>query len=93
MGRHLRIEWRETAAELKTLYLKEKHPQRRTRLQALWHLRSGKMVKDVAAIIGIDNRVVQRWLSWYRHGGLAEILRRVSGHGAQGVSSYLSLRT
>ena len=79
MGRRLQIEWRESAAELKAQYLKEKHPQRRTRLQTLWHLRSGKRVKDVVEIVGVDTRVVQRWLSWYRDGGLAAIRQRVSG--------------
>lgn len=90
MGRHLQIEWNERADELKALYLKEKHPQRRTRLQALWHLRRGKMVKDVVAMVGVDRRVVQRWLSWYRQGGLAEIRQRVSGHGAPGGLAYLN---
>jgi transposase len=90
MGRYLQIDWGETAAELKVLYLKEKHPQRRTRLQALWHLRAGKKVKEVVEIVGVDTRVVQRWLSWYRDGGLAAIVQRVSGHGSTGVSSYLT---
>jgi transposase len=90
MGQRLQVEWQETAEELKALYRKEKHPQRRTRLQALWHLRSGKRVKEVVEIVGVDCRVIQRWLSWYRQGGLEEVLRRVSGHGALGVPSYLS---
>jgi transposase len=92
MGRRLQQEWEETAEELKALYGKEKQPQRRTRLQTLWHLRSGKRVQDVGEIVGVDCRVIQRWLSWYRQGGLSEVLRRVSGHGAAGVQPYLNRR-
>jgi transposase len=90
MGRRLQIDWQETAEELKTLYQKEKHPQRRTRLQALWHLRCGKRVQEVAEMLGVACRVMQRWLAWYRQGGLEAVLRRVSGHGASGVQPYLS---
>jgi transposase len=41
-------------------------------------------------IVGVDCRVIQRWLSWYRQGGLEEVLRRVSGHGVPGVRPYLN---
>jgi transposase len=90
MGRQLEVEWQESAAELKAQYQKEKHPQRRTRLQALWHLRSGKRMQEVVEIVGSPYRVIQRWVAWYRHGGLEEVLKRVSGHGAKGVSAYLN---
>jgi len=90
MGRRLRMEWQETGEELKALYLKEKHPQRRTRLQTFWHLRNGKRVQEVVEIVGVDCRVIQRWLSWYRQGGLEEVLRRVSGHRATGVPALLN---
>ncbi len=33
---------------------------------------------------------MQQWLRWYRHGGLAEVLRRVVGHQAQGKKPYLN---
>lgn len=92
MGQRLQVEWQETAEELKGLYLKEKHPQRRTRLQTLWHLRSGKRVQEVVEIVGVDCRVIQRWLSWYRRGGLEEVWRRVSGHGATGVPALLNAK-
>ena len=29
-------------------------------------------------------------MSWYRSGGIAEVLRRVTGHGTVGVSAYLN---
>jgi transposase len=89
MGRHVQIEWSESSEELKRLYKQERHPQRRTRLQALWHLRSGKRIADVVAITGVSYRSVQQWLSWYRKGGLSEVLRRVVGHHAKGGKPYL----
>lgn len=92
MGQGLQVEWQETGAELKALYMKEKHPQRRTRLQALWHLRNGKRIQDVVEMVGVHYRVVQRWVAWYRQGGLEEVLQRVSGHGATGVPARLSAR-
>ena len=36
MGRGPIVDWQESTLELKHLYQKEVHPQRRTRLQALW---------------------------------------------------------
>jgi transposase len=33
---------------------------------------------------------VERWLAWYRSGGLAEVLRRVPGHGAVGQRHRLT---
>ena len=90
MGRHLAVEWKESVEELKAQYQKEKHAQRRTRLQALWHLRSGKRIQDVVEIVGSPYRVIQRWIAWYRHGGLEEVLGRVTGHGTKGVAAYLN---
>jgi transposase len=90
MGRHLEIEWEQSSEELKGLYKKENHPQRRTRLQALWHLRRGKRIEDVAEVTGASYRSIQDWISWYRQGGLEEVLRRVVGHHAKGVEPYLS---
>lgn len=84
MGRQLQIDWRESVTELKVLYQKERNSERRTRLQALWHLRCGKKMKDVAELVGIAYRTLQYWVAWYRHGGLPEVLQRIKGHGNQG---------
>ena len=92
MGQRLQIEWHESAAELKASYQKEKQVQRRIRLQALWQLRQGKPLQEVAESIGTPYRVIQRWVAWYRQGGLAAVLRRVSGHGARGSKAYLTHR-
>ena len=91
MGRTLQVDWQETAEELKQGNRREKHPQRRERLFALWHLRNGKRIEDVSQLTGTAYRVIQRWVGWYRQGGLVEVLQRVTGHGTQGQAAYLTL--
>lgn len=90
MGRKLEVDWKESSGELKARYLREKHVARRTRLLALWHLREGKKQKEVAALIGMPLRVLERWVSWYRTGGIEAVLKRVKGHQAKGVPSKLT---
>lgn len=90
MGRALQVEWQETAEDLKQRYRQEKQVQRRQRLFVLWHLRQGKRVEEVAQMTATGYRLIQRWVAWYRHGGLVEVLQRVTGHGTQGVKAKLS---
>ncbi len=90
MGRRVKVNWQESSEELKHRYLKEVHPQRRTRLQALWQLHQGKRVQDVVDLTGASYRSVEQWLRWYREGGLGEVLRRVVGHQAKGKKPYLN---
>ena len=90
MGRGVKVDWQESSEELKHRYLKEVHPQRRTRLQALWQLHQGKRVQDVVDLTGASYRSVEQWLRWYREGGLGEVLRRVVGHQAKGKKPYLN---
>ena len=52
MGRRMKVDWQESCEELKQLYQKEVHPQRRTRLQALWQLSQGKRIQDVVDTTG-----------------------------------------
>ena len=68
MGGRLKVDWQQSSEELKNLYQKEAHLQRRTRLQALWQLRLGKRIQDVVDLTGASNRSVQQWLRWYRQG-------------------------
>lgn len=91
MARTLQVDWEENIAELKQKYREEKHPQRRERLFTLWHLCLGKQIRQVSEMTGTDERVIQRWVSWYRSGGLEEVLRRVTGHNTIGASAYLNL--
>ncbi len=82
MARPLQIEWAEDAQSLKTQYQKATDPQQRTRLHALWLVRTGQPMSAVAPLVGVHYRTLQTWISWYRHGGLAEVLqRRNGGHG------------
>ena len=90
MGGRVKVDWQQSSEELKHSYQKEVHPQRRTRLQALWQLRQGKRVRDVVDLTGASCRSVQQWLRWYRQCGLSEVLRRVVGHQAKGKKPYLN---
>jgi transposase len=89
MARPLRIDWQEDEKTLCCLYKQEKDHQGRTRLQALWLLRPGRSMKEVADLIGVHYRTIQEWVAWYRTGGVAEVLRhRRGGHG--GPERYLN---
>lgn len=90
MGQRIQIEWQESAEELKALYKREQHPQRRTRLQVLWQLRTSKRIADVVENVGVSYRAVQQWLAWYRAGGLEKVLRHITGHASRGAMSYLN---
>ena len=90
MGRRLQVDWQESVEELKQLYRGEKHYQRRERLLTLWHLRQGKQIKEVSQMTGRAERRIREWVSWYRSGGLVEVLQRITGHGAVGVAPQLT---
>jgi transposase len=92
MGRHLQVEWQETADQLQLFYRWECNPHRKMRLQALWHLRCGKRLQEVAAILGMCYRALQYWVAWYRVGGLAEVLRRIPGHGSGPTAKLTPIR-
>jgi len=82
MARQLHIEWHEDEQTLYELYRQEKDHQNRTRLQALWLLRQGRLMSQVAPLVGVHYRTLQDWVAWYRHGGLAAVRqRRHGGHG------------
>jgi transposase len=89
-GRPLDVEWQESAEELCRMAQQERDPHRRARLRAVAMLRRGKPITEVHRVIGVDYRTVQRWLGWYREGGLAELLRRVPGHQSMGRPPKLS---
>jgi transposase len=83
-GRPLVIDWRpeDGKAALKTAYRKERRADVRPRLQALWLLRSGRNVREVAGLVGVHERTVQRWVGWYREGGVAAVrAHRQAGRG------------
>ena len=83
-GRPFQIEWRaeDTAEVLRAAYRVEKDPVARSRRQALWLLRTGRSLAEVAAVVGVGYRTVQRWAAWYRRGGPAAVTApRAGGHG------------
>lgn len=84
------IEWGQSADELYTLYRAEPKVGRRKRLQVLWLVRTGTEAGEAARQAGVGERSVTRWLSWYRSGGLEDVLKRVPGHGALGSQCRLT---
>lgn len=89
MARKLQIEWHEDAERLGALYRAEKDTQNRKRLHALWLVRQGRALTEVAAIIGVHYRTIQEWLAWYRQGGVAAVLNHRHG-GERDRESRLS---
>src|SRR5690349_9723178 len=88
-GRKLTIEWaaEDAAASLYARYRGERRADVRARLHALWLVRGGHTTRETAEVLGVDERTVQRWLAWYRAGGLAPIEGRHAG--SQGAPSLL----
>lgn len=83
-GRPLVIPWADadTAEALWERYRKEMDGEVRSRVQALWLLRRGWKLQGVADSVGADYRTVQRWIGWYRRGGLEEVCaHRAGGRG------------
>ena len=75
MARPVSIAWavEDTAEALHAQNRVEAEPEVRTRLHALWLVRRGETPTAAAAAVGADWTGVQRWLHWYREGGLAEV--------------------
>ena len=73
------IEWQESAEELYKQFKREKEQQRRTRLQAMYLLRTGKLEREAAEICGVNERTIRRWVKWYREAGLSSLLERLNG--------------
>jgi transposase len=83
-GRPLRIAWAadDSSAALHTAYRAERDRHVAVRLHALWLLREGHALRETARLTGAGERAVQRWLSWYRAGGLAAVCGpRLAGKG------------
>ncbi len=83
-GRALRVRWapEDTVEALQARYRAEREGPLRMRLQGLWLLRSGRRVGEVAEVLGVHYRTVQRWVRWYEAGGLAAVVaHRQGGRG------------
>jgi transposase len=84
VARPFQIDWQEDEPTLYELYKQAKAYQNRSRLQALWLLRQGQPMSQVAEIVGVHYRTVQEWVAWYRQGGVTEVLGHWhGGHGGQ----------
>ncbi len=84
------IPWepQDTVEALKTAYRDERHPEKRTRLHALWLLRRGWSLEATADAVGVCTRSVLRWRQWYAAGGLAAVRDRLKG--GYGKPSFLT---
>ena len=93
MARPAVIPWAaaDTVEALHQRYRAEAVAEVRTRLQALWLLRqpaAGWTPTTVAAALGVQRSTVQRWLKWYREGGLDAVCGR--RRGGVGKPSFLT---
>lgn len=88
MGRPFVVPWEEDGETLFRAYRAAEEPEQRTRLQGLWLLRRGRSLSETAAVVGVTYRTVQRWVTWYREGGLEAVV----GHrrGGPGLRPWLS---
>lgn len=82
MARRFEVNWQDSEERLFALYKQETDHQNRSHLHALWLLRCGHNLQEVADTLGLHYRTVQRWVGWYRQGGLSEVLAH--RHGAYG---------
>lgn len=73
MSRHLNLEIKETAEELKKLFKKENNIQIKERLHALYLLKSGKVTtgEALAECLVRDTSTIYRWLDKYKNEGLS----------------------
>ena len=89
MSKPVVVEWLEGAEVLRERFAAERDVGRRKRLQALWLVRRGWGVAASAEQAGVGERTLERWLGWYREGGLDGVLGRVPGRGARGAPARL----
>ena len=89
-GRPFKVHWhdKDTSEALRAAYRAERDVALRSRLHALWLLRNGHSICQVAVVLGVHYNTVQKWMRWYKRGGLNEV---VSHHqGGLGRESYLN---
>ncbi|MEI2583754.1 helix-turn-helix domain-containing protein [Scytonema sp. PRP1] len=76
MCRVLKLEIKETQAELQELLRQQKTGYGKERIQALYLLKTRQVetVQHLAVVLGRGRMTVQRWLKLYREGGLSTLL-------------------
>lgn len=90
MSKPVAVQWQESAEDLYARYTTETDVGSRQRLLALWLVRRGEKVQTAAETAGVGTRTVERWLGWYRQGGLEQVRERVLGHASPGAECLLS---
>jgi transposase len=89
-GRPIKVEWQETDKELYQLFAAARDVKKRQKLQLLWLVRVGNSLRESCQVAAVNERTGQRYLKWYREGGVETVLSRQHG-GARGQqASYLS---
>lgn len=73
------MDWQDEEEALYQRYRKEKDRHLGQRWQALWLLRRGTHLEEVASLVGVHYRTVQEWVTWYRKGGVEEVARHQVG--------------
>ncbi len=82
-GRPIKIEWQETEEDLYKLFAAERDVKKRQKLQLLWLVKTGNSLRESCRVAAINERTGQRYLKWYREGGVSNVLNRQYG-GDQG---------
>jgi len=67
-----------------------KNVEQRKRLQAFWLLRQNHSLARVSEITGVGYRTLQRWIAWYREGGINSVVKRVRGYNSKGSPCKLT---
>ena len=69
-GRKFMVAWWDSVEELRARHRRERDPQLVRPWQALWLLREGRSLGEVAALVGVAYWTLRDWVGWYRAGGL-----------------------
>lgn len=86
----LKIEWQESEQELYERFQAEKEVRTKQRLQFLWLVRGGRTIRESSRLAGIQERVGQRYMKWYRNGGIAEVVGRKHGGSDRNQQGFLT---
>jgi len=89
-GRPITIGWYETENDLYELFATEIDVKKRQKLQLLWLVRAGNSIRKSCRTAAISERTGQRYLQWYRAGGVESVLDRQHGGSRGGHSSFLT---
>ena len=89
-GRPITIEWHETEDDLYEVFATETEVKKRQKLQLLWLVRAGNSIRKSCRTVALNERTGQRYLQWYREGGIENVLDRQHGGNRGGQSSFLT---